>query len=146
MQPTSSILSKLNKNITSTGEPSISEMAGRSNQSTPGRVHFCGLCGHQNSGNIKQCLNCNAVLGKNCPNCTQPIPTGSKFCGQCGTHLPDDPPPAAPSSLGTAQPNLHPNLRPQIPTALAEKLTAASVKTPGERREVTVLFLERAIF
>ncbi len=67
MQPTLPVPSKLNKNITSSGAPSISEKTDRSNHSTPGRVHLCGLCGHQNPGNVKQCLNCDAVLGKNCP-------------------------------------------------------------------------------
>ncbi len=129
--------------VASSDERSTSEIAVRANHSTPDRGRFCGLCGHQNPGTVKQCLNCNAALGKNCPNCTQPVPTDSKFCGQCGTHLPDaPPPPATSSSLGTAQSNLRPNLRTQMPTALAEKITAASVKTPGERREVTVLFLD----
>ena len=33
-----------------------------------------------------------------------------------------------------------------MPTALVEKITTASVKQPGERREVTVLFVDVANF
>jgi class 3 adenylate cyclase len=78
-------------------------------------------------------------LGPSCPNCQQPVATGSKFCGQCGTRLdeskssPNVPDPAA---------EIAPERSNQTPAALAEKITSAAIKPSGERREVTVLFVD----
>ena len=98
---------------------------------------FCNTCGYQNPANVDICLNCRAPLGTHCPTCGQTVPHGSKFCGQCGTPL------AATSEPpdGTA-----PAIPARMPTALGEKITTASVKQPGERREVTVLFVDVANF
>ncbi|MCP4542219.1 MAG: tetratricopeptide repeat protein [Chloroflexi bacterium] len=79
------------------------------------------------------------MLKPSCPSCGHQAVPGSKFCSQCGTRLPKDPlPPAALSrKAATMQ-----NLRALMPEPLAEKVSAAAIEIVGERREVTVLFLD----
>ena len=103
------------------------------------RVRFCGGCGYQNSQRAKVCINCTAPLGVNCTTCGQAVPGSSKFCGQCGTPLSAQQP--SPQALSPPE-KLPPNLRGRIPTALGQKISTASVRDQGERREVTVLFLD----
>lgn len=106
-------------------------------QSTEAPIYICHICSYQNPDTASICLNCNAALGINCPACGQAIPADTKFCGQCGARLSGSPlaPPGLPGAIQPALPS-------QVPTALAEKIKLASVKTFSERREVTVLFLD----
>ena len=99
---------------------------------------FCSTCGYQNPANVDICLNCMAPLGVHCPACGQTLPHGSKFCGQCGTPLAAQQRPAATSASQ--------GIPAGMPTALVEKIKSASVKLPGECREVTVLFVDVANF
>ena len=108
-----------------------------------GHMRFCGTCGYQNPANISFCLNCATPLETQCPACGQTVAGGSRFCGQCGTPLQAEQRPAAISGQPdeTSQ-----GMPPGMPTALAEKIKTASIKPPGERREVTVLFVDVANF
>ena len=130
------IIETADRNTNSSTSSGINIENGRSR---PADGRYCAACGHQNPEELATCLNCLGPLGTSCPNCNQPISAGSKFCGQCGTPLSGGPPAAviSPRSNGTS-----PNIRSRLPTALAEKINAASVKSAGERREVTVLFLD----
>ena len=108
--------------------------------SEEGHMRYCGTCGYQNPGNISFCLNCTVPLGNLCPACGQTAQTGSKFCGQCGVPLTDTGLSPQPSS-GQKADSSH-NLLTDMPTALVEKIKTASIKLPGERRDVTVLLAE----
>lgn len=102
-------------------------------------MRICTSCGHKNPDDIEICLHCAAVLGQACPSCGQPVPTGNKFCGQCGSRLPE-------ATTAVAASRFHhealQNLRSLMPATLAEKINAAAVDILGERREVTVLFVD----
>ena len=98
----------------------------------------CFNCGHQNPDKVEFCQKCAAALGISCPTCGQPVPAGSKFCSQCGARLSESQLPRA-ASIRQA-------LRALMPTSLATKINAAAVEITGERREVTVLFLDMANF
>ncbi|MDX1522035.1 MAG: adenylate/guanylate cyclase domain-containing protein, partial [Anaerolineae bacterium] len=102
----------------------------------PEKIRFCAACGHKNPAHVEHCLNCTGALGASCPSCQQPVATGSKFCGQCGSPVSAS---APTPSMANGLP--HP-LPAKTPAALAQKIRAASVKNHGERREVTVLFLD----
>ena len=99
---------------------------------------FCGMCGYKNTEQARTCLNCGGALGVNCSNCNRLVPANSKFCGHCGTRLPDN----AAARPAPALHNGYPKPPAQIPAAQAEKIAAATLKSLGERREVTVLFLD----
>lgn len=99
---------------------------------------YCTACGYQNSNGTQYCVRCAAALFSNCPNCDHQIPGGNKFCGQCGARLPE--------CQSSHQGQLQQGLRAIMPTSLADKIKAAAVGILGERREVTVLFLDIANF
>lgn len=99
---------------------------------------YCRVCSYRNPSHVKTCLNCGAPLGLICPGCGQTAPAQSKFCSQCGTRLPES---QATPAVSPQLDELRQNLA-YLPTALAEKIRLASVKLEGERREVTVLFLD----
>jgi class 3 adenylate cyclase/tetratricopeptide (TPR) repeat protein len=101
-------------------------------------ARICTTCGHQNPMDVEVCLHCAAALGTDCPVCGQGVPAGSKFCVHCGAPLPEREVPAA--SLQWSE-EVRQNLRALMPTALARKISAASSEIMGERREVTVLFV-----
>lgn len=100
----------------------------------------CSSCGHQNPDELRYCIKCAAVLTLDCPTCRQPVQIGNNFCGQCGARLPEDLAPAP------TRPNRTQSLRALMPTSLTDKIKAAAVEIVGERREVTVLFLDFADF
>ena len=120
-------------------QPSAREVITKSDPAREHHTRFCPECGHQNPDDRQTCLICMARLGPSCPNCQQPVATGSKFCGQCGTPLADSQPSAITSAPST---EITPELSNQTPIALAEKITSAAIKTSGERREVTILFVD----
>jgi class 3 adenylate cyclase/Tfp pilus assembly protein PilF len=120
-------------------QPSARDVVNKADPAEENYTRNCPLCGHQNPGDQQTCLICTAPLGTSCPNCQRPVALGSRFCGQCGTPLADSQPsPNAPDPAA----EITPELSNQTPIALAEKITSAAVKTSGERREVTILFVD----
>ncbi len=98
-------------------------------------MSLCRECGHQNPIEQARCALCNAHLGLTCPACGYgEIVKGSRYCGRCGV------------SLGGLEPAQRPrerfDQRALMPAALAQKINAVMNDTRGERREVTVLFLD----
>ena len=102
-------------------------------------MHICSACGHQNPDEVEFCLRCSAAPGPSRPACGQPVPTASKFCGQYDARLPEGQLAPAATPL---QEEVQQSLRALMPASLAKKITAAAVEIAGERREVTVLFLD----
>jgi hypothetical protein len=65
-----------------------------------------------------------------CPSCEFENPAGMKFCGQCATPL-------------TAAPSMDaPSPRTYTPAHLAEKILTSRSALEGERKQVTVLFID----
>ncbi len=96
----------------------------------------CSICGHQNPEIVQSCIKCSAALTPTCPGCRQPVSVGDKFCRQCGVRLPETERSVAPA------PRQKLSLRALMPTSLADKIRAAAVEIVGERREVSVLFVD----
>jgi class 3 adenylate cyclase len=90
-------------------------------------ARICTTCAHQNPMDVEVC-----------PQGGQGVPAGSKICVQCGASLPERE--LASASMQRSE-EVRQNLQALMPTALAKKISAASSEILGERREVTVLFV-----
>ena len=86
-------------------------------------MHPCPTCGHQNPTEIESCLNCGAAFGINCPFCAKAVPAGNKFCEQCGAAIPGG---NLPQATEKRAGEVRQNLRALMPTALAQKISAAA--------------------
>jgi class 3 adenylate cyclase len=93
----------------------------------------------QNSDDAESDQGKTAASTPSCPSCGHRVTPGSKFCSQCGTRLPQDRLPRLPPSCEGATIQ---SLRALMPQPLVDKVSAAAVEIIGERREVTVLFLD----
>src|SRR5262245_47363944 len=82
----------------------------------------CPSCRHDNRSDRRFCTQCGATLAVGCPSCGAPIEVGERFCGGCGTAL---------TIAGGTTPPL-----------LAEKIRQAKAAIEGERKQVTVLFVD----
>src|SRR6266545_2343843 len=73
-----------------------------------------------------------------CPNCGFNNPPGMRFCGNCGTRLPEaDSPPK--KTAVTVDPE---QLGIMTGTNLLERFRQAGLEAAGQRRSVTVLFVD----
>jgi len=90
----------------------------------------CPRCQHENPPGTKFCGECAAPLAATCPSCGTANPPENKFCGQCATPLRTGPTAtfAAPESY--------------TPKHLAEKILTSKAALEGERKQVTVLFVD----
>ena len=98
----------------------------------------CPSCGFENPESMKFCGECGIPLIGRCPQCGFENPPRFKFCGDCGAPL-STPAQALPPALV-----LPPSTEPvrYTPTYLAEKIVASRSALEGERRQVTVLFVD----
>ena len=101
----------------------------------------CPKCQSENREEVKFCEECGAKVETECPNCGAKIPLGKKFCGECGHKLesPPEQPTQAPA-LDYANPISY------TPKHLADKILTNRSAIEGERKLITVLFLDVANF
>jgi class 3 adenylate cyclase/tetratricopeptide (TPR) repeat protein len=90
----------------------------------------CSQCQAENPAGTRFCGQCGAPLALVCPSCGSSNPAGNKFCGQCAAPLdkPAQPRFATPDSY--------------TPKHLAEKILTSKAALEGERKQVTVLFVD----
>lgn len=90
----------------------------------------CPRCQHENSQGARFCGQCAAPLVLICPSCGAQNPPEHKFCCQCATPLDKPPQPrfGSPKSY--------------TPKHLAEKILTSKAALEGERKQVTVLFVD----
>jgi len=88
----------------------------------------CSACGRANPGDARFCGGCGARLERVCAACRAPNPGDNRFCHQCGGPLDATEPPPSP--------------RAYTPKHLADKILTASTALEGERKQVTVLFVD----
>jgi predicted ATPase/class 3 adenylate cyclase len=91
----------------------------------------CPECQHENAATMKHCVECGARLPAICPACGSRNGPGQKFCGECGESLSD-----AVVTTGS------PSVRGYTPKHLAEKILKYRSAQEGERKNVTVLFVD----
>src|SRR6059058_2475319 len=90
----------------------------------------CPGCGQQNPATARFCGGCGARLETTCGACQAINPLGNRFCHQCGVGLPTTVPEAF------ATPSTY------TPKYLADKILTSASALEGERKQVTVLFVD----
>src|SRR5215471_3506848 len=90
----------------------------------------CLRCQHENPPGQKFCGECGARLTAACPVCSASNPPGQKFCGECGAAL------DAPSLPRFTSPQQY------TPKHLADRILTSRSALEGERKQVTVLFVD----
>jgi class 3 adenylate cyclase/tetratricopeptide (TPR) repeat protein len=92
----------------------------------------CSSCGFENATGIKFCGGCGAPLKLKCLSCGFDNALGIKFCGECGKSLTEGANPApAPDPRSYTRPK-----------HLADKILTTRSALEGERKQVTVLFVD----
>src|SRR3989454_2344204 len=92
----------------------------------------CPRCQDENPPGSNFCLGCGARLGATCGACGNDLPVGSRFCNKCGI-------PVSGESAGQAR---FPSPQSYTPKHLAEKILTKGSALKGERKQVTVLFVD----
>jgi class 3 adenylate cyclase/tetratricopeptide (TPR) repeat protein len=91
----------------------------------------CVSCGQANREGASFCDRCGAALARTCPTCQANLRPAARFCDSCGLPLGDDA--ASPAATDP---------RSYTPPHLAEKILRERAAAEGERRTVTVLFID----
>ena len=91
----------------------------------------CPGCQHENPPQAKFCLECGTRLALTCANCGTELPAGAKFCLECGQ----------PVSAGLV-PSRFSSPESYTPKHLAEKILSSKSALEGERKQVSVLFVD----
>jgi len=99
----------------------------------------CPQCGSDNREGIKFCEECGEKMEMTCPECGTKITLGKKFCGECGHKLAKSEDKANEvSGLDYSKPQSY------TPQFLADRIIKTRTSIEGERKLVTVLFLDVA--
>jgi class 3 adenylate cyclase/tetratricopeptide (TPR) repeat protein len=91
----------------------------------------CPGCSQENPASARFCGGCGASLDAICAACQAPNPPGNRFCHQCGGALE---PGSAAGQFASPQS--------YTPKHLAEKILTTGSALKGERKQVTVLFVD----
>jgi predicted ATPase/class 3 adenylate cyclase/Tfp pilus assembly protein PilF len=107
-------------------------------------MNKCPFCGFHNPEEIHICLQCASAINQICHQCGGIVPMGNRFCGFCGSRLEENSNQKTTEiSRKSGENNLeriNNEIHARMPDNLATKISQASTKLPGQRREVTVLF------
>ena len=90
----------------------------------------CPRCQAENDAGARFCEDCGARLEAVCPSCGTPVTLGKKFCRSCG------------AALATEQAGRFAAPESYTPKHLAEKILTSKSALEGERKLVTVLFVD----
>jgi class 3 adenylate cyclase/tetratricopeptide (TPR) repeat protein len=90
----------------------------------------CVRCGHGNPAEARFCGACGAPLETRCGSCGVANPAGNRFCHGCGAGLAAGPAPAFPTPQS------------YTPKHLVDKILSTQAAKEGERKQVTVLFVD----
>ncbi len=97
----------------------------------------CPECGRRSSAGASLCTYCGAKLCVLCPYCSFPNPSKSNFCGSCGVKLHED----EPASKKLTDQHIS-RLQKYLPEGLTQKILSSRDKISGERRHVTMMFVD----
>jgi class 3 adenylate cyclase/tetratricopeptide (TPR) repeat protein len=92
----------------------------------------CPSCGRENPADNAFCGGCGSGLERACGSCGHANPADHAFCGRCGQSLDAAPAPEPPSQ----------EPRSYTPSHLAERILTSRSALEGERKHVTVLFVD----
>ncbi|MEW6112922.1 MAG: adenylate/guanylate cyclase domain-containing protein, partial [Thermodesulfobacteriota bacterium] len=100
----------------------------------------CRNCHFENPLGMKYCGGCGAELTLICPNCSASNPQQFKFCGECGQNLTPLADPSAPRDLSFDEKLA--KIQKYLPGGLTEKILSQKDRIEGERRHVTIMFVD----
>jgi len=94
----------------------------------------CSRCQHENEAGALFCEECAAPLARACSNCGRQLSATAKFCPAC----------AHPTGLAAMSPAAPRSSSPEsyTPKYLAERILTSKATLEGERKQVTVLFVD----
>ncbi|OGG43891.1 MAG: hypothetical protein A3F84_04610 [Candidatus Handelsmanbacteria bacterium RIFCSPLOWO2_12_FULL_64_10] len=95
----------------------------------------CPKCQHENSETAKFCQECGQRLSVRCPSCGFEAGMSAKFCPECGQRLGD-------SGLSSEVGDRFVSPQSYTPKHLTEKILTSRSALEGERKQVTVLFVD----
>ncbi len=112
---------------------------------------ICPACHYGNEDDARFCEECGQPLDTSCPACGSPSKAGARFCRTCGHHL-SSPAGSSQTSVLQPRPSTHlpslddrlDQLQRYLPAHLADKILANRGRLAGERKLVTVLFVDIA--
>src|SRR5438046_2941396 len=93
----------------------------------------CPRCRHEVPSGAKFCPECGAALPAGCVRCGRELPPSAKFCPECGQPVSPAPGPTAARFEAPVD---------YTPKHLAEKILGSKDALEGERKQVTVLFAD----
>jgi class 3 adenylate cyclase/tetratricopeptide (TPR) repeat protein len=93
----------------------------------------CSRCQHENPPQAKFCLECGAKLALTCSNCGTELPPEARYCLHCGQAV----------SAGLVASRFS-SPESYTPKHLAEKILSSKSALEGERKQVSVLFVDVA--
>ncbi len=96
----------------------------------------CPQCQRDNEADATFCTNCGSRLERLCPKCQTPNISAARFCKRCGQALTVSAPAALPKAAEFPAPHSY------TPKHLAEKILVPRSALEGERKQVSVLFVD----
>ncbi|MGD9280092.1 MAG: adenylate/guanylate cyclase domain-containing protein [Desulfobacterales bacterium] len=99
----------------------------------------CPECQFENPADSNFCLECGQKLEQKCPQCEKVLPVGAKFCNGCGHKL------ITKSTPSQKEPSFDEKLdkiQKYLPKGLTEKILSQRNRIEGERKQVTVMFVD----
>jgi class 3 adenylate cyclase len=93
---------------------------------------YCPRCQRENRSQAKFCEECGASLAQSCGHCGAALSTSAKFCSECGR----------PTSVHPGHEARYTSPDAYTPKHLAEKILTSRSALEGERKQVTVLFVD----
>ena len=109
----------------------------------------CPQCQHENRPTARFCDNCGAAQPRACTGCGTQLRTGAKFCDECGqpvTAAAPRPTPAQPAPAHPVPARAVSAPAGYTPKHLADKILTSRSAVEGERKQVTVVFVDCAGF
>ena len=99
----------------------------------------CPGCRHDNRATAKFCDNCGEALPRACARCGTPLRAAAKFCDECGQPVEAA---AAGISPAPASPRAAQAPTGYTPKHLADRILTSRSALEGERKQVTVVFVD----
>jgi class 3 adenylate cyclase/tetratricopeptide (TPR) repeat protein len=100
----------------------------------------CGKCQFENQAGMNFCVECGTKLEMVCPKCNASNSPDHKFCGGCGHNLTSPQEPPARKDLSFDEKLA--KIQKYLPSGLTEKILAQRDRIEGERRHVTIMFID----
>ena len=101
---------------------------------------ICRKCQFENPAGIKFCGECGTEITLGCPSCSSFNPPQFKFCGECGHSLIPSQEPLAPRDLSFDEKLA--KIQKYLPSGLTQKILSQKDRIEGERRHVTIMFVD----